>query len=61
MTPAYSAMIITSHVSDGVELARQGKLPEEIIDIIEQHHGNDIVRYFHHKAQECAQGEPVEE
>lgn len=61
MTPAYSAMIITSHVSDGVELAQQGKLPQEIIDIIEQHHGNDIVRYFHHKAQECAQGEPVEE
>lgn len=61
MTPAFSALIITSHVRDGVELARQGKLPQEIIDIIQQHHGTDIVRYFHHKAQEHAQGEPVEE
>jgi putative nucleotidyltransferase with HDIG domain len=50
ITPSLSTLIITSHVSDGVEMAKQSKIPGIIRDIIEQHHGDSIVAYFYHKA-----------
>lgn len=49
-TPSLSAIIITAHVREGVELARQYGLPPEIVDIIEQHHGDSLVSYFYDKA-----------
>ncbi len=52
LTPHMSTMIITSHVKEGVELARQYKLPLPIIDIIRQHHGNALITYFYQKAKE---------
>ncbi len=52
LTPHMSSMIISSHVKEGVELARQQKLPEPIIDIIEQHHGTGLMTYFYQKAKE---------
>ncbi|MBO8126755.1 MAG: HDIG domain-containing protein [Firmicutes bacterium] len=52
ISPSLSTLIITSHVKDGVELAREAKLPQVIIDIIQQHHGTDLVKYFYHRAQE---------
>ncbi len=52
IAPGLSTLIITSHVKDGVELAREHKLPESIIDLIRQHHGTDLVKYFYSKAQE---------
>ncbi|MDP2754657.1 MAG: HDIG domain-containing protein [Nitrospirota bacterium] len=62
LTPHMSSMIIINHVKEGVELARQGKLPEPIIDIIEQHHGNMLVSYFYQKAKEQKEDvTPVEE
>jgi len=51
-----STAIITSHTVDGVNMAREAKLPGEIIDIIEQHHGNTLVAYFYHKAREENEG-----
>lgn len=48
--PSLSALIITSHVREGVELAEEGKLPKEIVDIIRQHHGTSLVSYFYNKA-----------
>lgn len=50
--PAVSAAIITSHIRDGVVLGRQYHLPREILDIVEQHHGNSLVAYFYSKAGE---------
>jgi putative nucleotidyltransferase with HDIG domain len=47
-----SARIIINHVRDGLEIARRYKLGSAIADIIAQHHGNSLVRYFFHKAQE---------
>ena len=41
-----SGMIISSHVKEGVELANQHKLPQPIIDIIEQHHGTSLMTFF---------------
>ena len=52
ITPHMSTMIITNHVKEGVELAKQYKIPEPIIDIIEQHHGTMIVSYFYQKAKD---------
>ncbi len=52
ITPNLSTLIITSHTEDGVELAREHKLPKPIIDIIEQHHGTSLVSYFFHRALE---------
>ncbi|MHB8881843.1 MAG: HD family phosphohydrolase [Thermodesulfovibrionales bacterium] len=52
LTPHMSSMIITNHVKEGVELARQSKLPESIIDIIKQHHGTSVITYFYQKARE---------
>ena len=42
-----STLIITSHVKDGVELAKQYKIPKILIDVIEQHHGTTLVKYFY--------------
>lgn len=55
LTPHMSSMIITSHVKEGVELAKENKLPYSIIDIIKQHHGTSIVSYFYQKAKEQGQ------
>lgn len=52
-TPAQSAMIITAHVREGVEMARRARLPEPLIDIIGQHHGTSLVTYFYAKASEA--------
>ena len=54
ISPYLSTLIITSHVKDGVELARKHKLPECVIDFIRQHHGTTLVKYFYHKALENA-------
>lgn len=58
-SPTLSALIITAHVREGVELAEQHRLPPEVIDIIRQHHGTSVVSYFYSKA--AANGEPVVE
>lgn len=47
ITAALSARIIISHVKDGVELAKEYKLPKVIQDIIAEHHGTTFVRYFY--------------
>jgi hypothetical protein len=47
ITPNLSSLIITAHVKDGLELAKVYKIPEVIRDIIEQHHGNSLVKYFY--------------
>jgi len=52
LTPHMSSMIIVNHVKEGVELAKQYKLPEPVIDIIKQHHGTMLVSYFYQKAKE---------
>lgn len=57
--PALSALIITAHVTEGVHLAEEYRLPREIVDVIRQHHGTSIVSYFYSKA--TANGGPVVE
>ncbi|NLM96621.1 MAG: HDIG domain-containing protein [Halanaerobiaceae bacterium] len=53
LSPNLSALIIKTHVKDGVELAKENKLPSQIIDIIQQHHGTGLISYFYQQALEA--------
>ncbi len=50
--PAMSALIIKSHVKEGIEMAREHRLPKIIRDVIRQHHGTTLVKYFYHQAKQ---------
>jgi putative nucleotidyltransferase with HDIG domain len=52
LQPRMSALILISHVKEGVELAREEGLPRAIIDIIPQHHGTGEIASFKHRALE---------
>jgi len=50
LNPSLSALIIKSHVKDGVEMAKKHKLPEPILDIIQEHHGTSLISYFYQES-----------
>ena len=50
MEPEESAQLIRNHVTEGITLAKKYKIPQPVIDIIMQHHGDMIIRYFYEKA-----------
>ncbi len=50
LAPSMSSLILISHVKDGVELAKKNRLGKAIIDIIQQHHGTSLIKYFYQKA-----------
>jgi len=52
ISPTLSASVIKSHVRKGVEKAHQMHLPQVIIDIIAEHHGNSVIAYFYNEAKE---------
>ena len=54
LAPSMSALILTSHVKDGVDLARENKLGSELIDIIQQHHGTALIKFFYDRAKNLA-------
>jgi putative nucleotidyltransferase with HDIG domain len=54
LSPSMSALIIASHVKDGIKMAREAGLPEQIVDIIPQHHGTKKMSFFYEKAKQAA-------
>jgi putative nucleotidyltransferase with HDIG domain len=52
LAPSMSSLILTAHVKDGVEIARNHKLGKAIIDAIQQHHGTSLIKYFCEKAKQ---------
>lgn len=52
LTPSMSALIIISHVKEGVSIAIKNGLRQPIIDVIREHHGNSLVYYFYKRAQQ---------
>lgn len=54
LSPQLSALVVLSHVRDGVELARQAHLPAAVVDFIRTHHGTTLVGFFFRRAQERA-------
>ncbi len=51
INPHMAALIIGSHIKDGMEMARQHGLPQQIIDMIPQHHGTKMIGFFFDLAQ----------
>ena len=63
LTPSMSALILISHIKEGAELAREKHLGQPITDIIRQHHGTGLIKFFYERAKKQAEitGQNVEE
>jgi putative nucleotidyltransferase with HDIG domain len=59
LSPSMSALVISAHVKDGMELGRRWRLPQMVIDFIPEHHGTLVMEYFYHKALESDGNETV--
>jgi putative nucleotidyltransferase with HDIG domain len=55
LTPRMSSLIISAHVKEGMNLAGEHNLPQEVIDFIPMHHGTTRIEYFYNKALDLAQ------
>lgn len=51
LSPSLSALVIISHVREGLELADEIKLPKTLHRFISEHHGTTIQKYFFEKAR----------
>ncbi len=51
LAPSMSSLILIAHIKDGVEIARENKLGQAIIDTIRQHHGTSLISFFYEKAK----------
>ena len=58
--PYVSAAIVTAHTRDGLMMGQQNRLPQEVLDVIIEHHGVTPVMFFYHKALQQAGGQPVD-
>ncbi|UTC77643.1 HDIG domain-containing protein [Treponema sp. OMZ 799] len=61
INPRLSATVIRSHVKIGIEKAKQLRLPQSVIDIIAEHHGNSCISYFYAKAKELDPNVDIED
>lgn len=59
MAPSLSALTVLAHVRDGLEYAREYRLPQAVATFIPEHHGTSLITYFYHQAVE--RGDPVDE
>ncbi len=55
LTPHMSALILISHVKDGESLAKAHGLGKPIIDVIKQHHGTGLIKFFYERAKAQAE------
>ena len=58
--PEDSAKIVIDHVSNGLKIAEDADLPKVIKDLITQHHGKGVTRYFYYKAREARPDQEVD-
>nr|WP_246545713.1 HDIG domain-containing metalloprotein [Pelotalea chapellei] len=63
LAPSMSALILISHIKEGTELAKDRRLGQAIVDIIRQHHGTGLIKFFYERARTQAEatGQTVEE
>ena len=61
LKPDTSAAIVREHVTEGLRLAREEKLPEIVQDFIVEHHGTQLIAFFHERAKEELGDENVDE
>jgi putative nucleotidyltransferase with HDIG domain len=50
LTPSMSSLIIIAHVKEGIDLALKYRLKKQVLDAIQQHHGDSVVGYFYQRA-----------
>ena len=55
LSPSMSHLVIVGHVKDGLELAREHRLPKCLLHFIESHHGTTLVEYFFRRARDEAE------
>jgi putative nucleotidyltransferase with HDIG domain len=60
LSPRMSSLIIAAHVKEGIALAREYHLPEEVVEFIPMHHGTTRMDFFYQKALQLAQSSPDE-
>ncbi len=58
--PRVSAAILTAHPRDGAAMAQKARVPEPVLDIIRQHHGDGVVLWFYDKAAKLYGAENVD-
>ena len=58
--PEDSAKIVIDHVANGLKIAEDADLPKVIKDLIAQHHGKGVTRYFYYKAKESRPDQEVD-
>lgn len=51
LSPVESARVIVNHVTQGIELAKENGLPNEVVEFIPMHHGTTVITYFYEKAK----------
>lgn len=54
LAPSMSSLVLASHVKEGMRLAREHGLPQQVVDIIPQHHGTRVMTYFFEKSKAAA-------
>ncbi len=59
LLPRMSALVIASHVKEGIELGREWGLPESVLAFIPEHHGTSVMQFFYRKALERDDGDAV--
>ena len=59
LTPEESVSMIVQHVNEGIALAKEHSLPQEIIDFIPMHHGRMVMSYFYERAKKIYGEEKV--
>jgi cyclic-di-AMP phosphodiesterase PgpH len=61
LNPRMSAKLVIAHVRDGLQLGQQHGLPSKVRDIIEQHHGTRVTKFFYTRACQSSGDQPVDE
>lgn len=61
LAPETSAKIITQHPKNGVEMGLEYRLPRVLLDIIREHHGTSLVKFFYFKALKLYGADAVDE
>jgi len=51
LAPTMSHLIIIGHVKDGIEMAKEYRLPSVLRQFIETHHGTTLVEHFYNEAK----------
>lgn len=50
ISPSLSALVLVNHVKEGLEIAERVGLPPKVCEVISQHHGTTLMKYFYHQA-----------